>query len=80
MTTLDTSALYAITRADDDHHDRMVVAPDTNPDPYLGAAGIPRAAIVYIREVHLPLCTPQLFQPDVAPIPSTAGRRLARNQ
>jgi predicted nucleic acid-binding protein len=41
MMTLDTSALYAIIRADDDHHDRLVAAPDANPNPYLGAVGIP---------------------------------------
>jgi predicted nucleic acid-binding protein len=52
--TLDTSALYAIVRADDDHHDNMVQARDADPGPYFVPAGI-LAEVAYMIEANLPL-------------------------
>jgi predicted nucleic acid-binding protein len=52
--TLDTSALYAIVREDDEHHYNMLRARDEDPGPYFVPAGI-LAETAYMVEANLPL-------------------------
>jgi predicted nucleic acid-binding protein len=62
--TLDTSALYAIVRADDEHHARMVAARNADSGPYYIPAGI-LAEIAYILEANLPLTALQGLLADL---------------
>ena len=65
MLTLDTSALFAIMRADDPAHARIRAARDEDPGPYFVPAGI-LAEVGYLVESRLGLAVLENFLSDLA--------------
>jgi predicted nucleic acid-binding protein len=62
--TLDTSALYALVSAGDEHHRRMIEARDADPGPHYVPAGI-LSAMAYMIEANLPVKALQAVLADL---------------